>query len=246
MKTNKILLVLTLIVTTLFTSCEEQENVQYDVVNGQTFVQFSSTSAAIPVKENEASTANVNIEVTTVSDQDRTINVSIDESSTAAANAYQINSIVIPAGEFTATASITGVYENVPLSGSVDLVLNITGIEGQEATIGNGTLTVSLERFCPSDLEGEYYFSDGNGADVTVTRVSEGNYTVSRDNYFGAAYAFEINDRCNMISVTGSVIESSFGIPTSGEGTVLANGDISIKYTVDGYTDKRQMTLVKK
>lgn len=156
MKTNKILLVLTLIVTTLFTSCEEQENVQFDTVNGQTLAQFEGTSSKIPVKPNETSTSDVSILLSTSSTADRVITVSVDESSTAVAGQYLISDFIVPAGEFIGKGTITGVYDELPEIGPVDLVLKLNGIDGSEAVIANDTFTVSMERFCAFDITNFY------------------------------------------------------------------------------------------
>jgi hypothetical protein len=239
---NKFLLLFSLTITLLL-SCSEQENVIYDNVNGQTLVEFSTSSSTIPVKESEESFTSVTINVSTVSDTNRNIILEVKEASTASSDAYIISPAIILAGEYSTEVKFTGIYDNIPLSGSVDLILKLASIDGG-GTIGNDTFTINLERFCPSDLAGEYQYLDGSGKNVTITQISEGNYSISAGNYFTADYSLDINDRCSMITITGGEI-TNFGIAVSGSGEILPNGNISILYTVDGYFTDRQMTLNK-
>jgi hypothetical protein len=62
---------------------------------------------------------------------------------------------------------------------------------------------------------------------------------------FTPNYFFLIKDQCNFISITGGQLQSSFGIPVSGTGTVLSNGNIELIYTVDGYFSEQSMILQK-
>lgn len=155
-----------------FTSCEDYENIVFDPETGQTLIRFVGDRGVIPVNSTGVSATNVSIEVTTVSDVDRTINVVVDGSSTATADQYSVTDFIIPAGEYTATGTVTGVYSTLPATGFVELVLKIDGISSGASVSENDLFTLTLERFCPlvlSDFYGTYTQLGGfNGADPSA------------------------------------------------------------------------------
>lgn len=161
-------------------SCEENENPIFDNVNGQTMLRFVTTSSTLPVEPTGVTSQELTVHVTTVSDTDRTVTLEVDASSTATSNQYSINDIVIPAGEYVGTGSIVGNYANLPTSGAVTLVVNMTGISGQTTHQEDATYTLTLERFCPlviADFYGTYTqyrsFNDPGNEQLT------GNLTAS-------------------------------------------------------------------
>ena len=157
---KKHLLYAFLVATSLvFYSCEEQENITFDNVNGQTMVQFTGNAVTLPVEPTGVSSTDITVTVTTVSNQDRTLSLEIDASSTATANQYSLTDIIIPAGEYSGTGQLTGNYANIPATGQVSVVINLTGIQGATTTQSNAVYTVLLERFCPlviTDFYGTY------------------------------------------------------------------------------------------
>jgi len=197
MKTSKILIAISLVFTSLFMSCGDAENVTFDPTTGQTLARFSGNSATIPVNNTGVSSTDITVEVTTSSTSDRTIAVEIDESSTADISQYTITDFTIPAGEYTATATVVGLYDGLPESGAVNLVLNLSSIAGSsDAVIENGVYTVTLERFCPLVIEDFYgiysamqsttdFASVTPGPEVTITAGSEPN-TLLLTNLYGA------------------------------------------------------------
>ena len=143
------------VITLIFSNCEEQENIQFDSINGQTLVKFTSSAATLAVQPTGISTQEILVEVSTLSDTDRTITLEVDEASTTAtSNQYVITDIVIPAGAYSGSGSITGIYDNIPNSGSVTLAVEITGISNTDnPAIDNPIFTLTLERFCPLDVQ---------------------------------------------------------------------------------------------
>jgi hypothetical protein len=71
-------------------------------------------------------------------DQDITVNLTVDGSSTATADMYVLgsNSLVIPAGEVTASTTFTTVSENMPIGDVVKLIINM---DSGENTATSGT-----------------------------------------------------------------------------------------------------------
>ncbi|MFD2566324.1 hypothetical protein [Pseudotenacibaculum haliotis] len=169
----------------LFTSCEENENPIFDNVNGQTLAQLSASAGALATPA-EGASMTVNVLVTTVSNTDRAISFVTSEDNTATAGQYQLSGLVIPAGEYVGTVTITSVFAGLPDQGSVYLDLNLTGIEGSDAYVENGNIRVEMFKKCdiPAgnyviDMQDSY--GDGwNGASITVTIDGVAtDYTVS-------------------------------------------------------------------
>ena len=185
-----------------FTSCEEDLKV-YDVENGQTLAQFSQVSGVIPTPVDGA-TLEVTVGVTTKSDTDRTVSVGVDASSTAQPDQYSLNSLTIPAGSYDATLVITSIFEALPETGSVNLVLNLNDISGtSDVLFANSTLTVNLFRECSEEptpgvwtINMQDSFGDGwqtddgnGGTGLTVTLSTGEVFEVGLCNpYVASAY----------------------------------------------------------
>lgn len=192
-------------------SCEENENPVFDNVNGQTMLRFVTSSATLPVEPTGVTSQDIEVHVTTVSDSDRTVTLEVDASSTATTDQYTINDIVIPAGQYSGTGSIIGNYANLPSSGSVALVVKMTGVSGGTSTQENATYTLTLERFCPlviADFYGTYNQarSFNNFGNETAT----GDATISAG---PAAGTLLINNL--YASGRQAVIELDYSNPTS-------------------------------
>lgn len=98
----------------------------------------------------------------------------------------------------------------------------------------------------PSQIAGDYIYSDGNQKAVTITAGSGvNNFVISGDNAFTTNYAIRVNDQCGAITVTGGDIQDNFNLAVSGSGTVMDNGDIVLSYTAQGQFADRTMTLVR-
>ncbi|MDO6491963.1 MULTISPECIES: hypothetical protein [unclassified Cellulophaga] len=149
----------------------------------------------------------------------------------------------IPAGEKIATASIQVISENLDSADPKTLVLEI--VSSSQTVSDKNETAIVLQAICPSELEGAYTYSDGNGRSVTVDVTGAGTYSVSADNAFTGEYPLYISDVCGDITITGGYLQDNFGIAVSGSGSVdEATGVITLVYTADGYFDNRTMTLV--
>jgi len=130
-------------------SCGEEEVVIYDVNNGQTLAQLTVTSASLGTPAEGASLV-LEVQVTTKTGSDRAVSLVADASSTATPDQYSIDGLVIPAGEYTATVTISSNFEALPDEGSTTLVLNLTDVAGSNNIVfSNATLNLSLFRECP-------------------------------------------------------------------------------------------------
>ena len=238
MKKIKLLSLFLFTTVLLFINCSEQENKTYDSVNGQTLLNFKGTSAVIPVDVSAVSSITLTVEVSSVSNTDRKLSISIDNSSTASADQYVLSDVIVPAGQYIGTGTVTGVYAKLPALGAVKLVLKLTGIENSEAKVDINTYTVSMERFCDLDLSsflGTYSAigSFNGGAfgpipDVTVTAGPEAG-TFKLTNLYGAGRSsmieLDFSDTKNPLVVHRSVKFLTLFSVTSGYNT----------YTDDSY-----------
>ncbi|MCW4467386.1 hypothetical protein OGH69_00245 [Flavobacterium sp. MFBS3-15] len=156
----------------MLTSCEE-ETVTFDGRNGQSIAAFRQDAQELAVNSEGESSVTVLVDVTTVSNQDRAVVVSIDpDRSTAEAADYVIDpaSLIVPAGAYNAEIKILGNFDELPDSGSVDLVLLLDSVEGATLDTRQET-SVSIFKVCPitESLAGthtyvQYDISVGNGS----------------------------------------------------------------------------------
>lgn len=114
--------------------------------------QFSTTELVLATPE-EGIMREVEVIVSSTSSQDRNLNVEIDPSSTATADQFSVSDLVIPADSYTGTFTISGNFDALPEGGSSSLILNLTGMEGEDIIIENGTLEVELFRRCSITLD---------------------------------------------------------------------------------------------
>lgn len=129
-------------------SCEENEIPILDV-DGQVLAQFGSSSIVLPTPE-EGTSEEIEVIVTNTSSSERTIEVTVDTSSTATEDQYTISNLVIPANSYTGTFTISSNYDALPETGSTELVLNLVGIGNEgDVAVSNGTLEVEMFRKCP-------------------------------------------------------------------------------------------------
>tara|TARA_B100000767_G_C19622619_1_gene474747 strand:+ start:176 stop:892 length:717 start_codon:yes stop_codon:yes gene_type:complete len=235
MKKN-ILLILISFSFIAFTGCKE--NLDPEISNVD-FITFQSDQVELKVDKGSTNSASYEIYSSNMAAASRTYNVVVSEGTTADPASYTIPaSITIPANSNTATLEVA--VEDINIISSKILVLSLEQTSG--LIIGNDNeFTINLLRICVSSIAGNYTYD--NGKPATVTETSSGNYEVSGDNYFGSDYPFNINDACDVISVTGGFLPDAYGIGISGAGMVQSDGSLEITYTVDAYFEERKMIL---
>ena len=146
-------------------------------------------------------------------DQDLTVNLSIDPSSTATSDMYQLGSttLVIPAGEVTASTTFTTVSENMPVGDVVTLTLNA------DAASVSTQITFSLLRPVPCAWV-------------------PGIYTVKMVDTYGDGWQTETTDGGRGIQVTvDGVLTAEVGMCTNYEPSpfVCVEGPESATATVE-------------
>lgn len=88
----------------LLVSCEEDLLV-FDNINGQTAVSFGTTTYNLSVPE-EGAVVEIPVNVTTLSESDRSFNVTVDESSIGSASNYSIGQLTVPANSYNAILDV--------------------------------------------------------------------------------------------------------------------------------------------
>lgn len=218
--------------TAVFLSgCKQNENVQFDTVNGQTIASFQGTNASLPVDINTgAGSVDIQLNVTTSSTTDRSINISVVDAGTTADPAmYSFNSTVtIPAGSYNGTLSINGTSTGLNAGDAKALVLAVSSIDN--GTVSTSEHTVNLFLVCPVPeglYTGSYLIeqispyidgptlSDGTIVDVTAvdndTRIFQSqNYP----NYCAAFRDFTFNLVCGQVTIDTQDTGCSCGNPS--------------------------------
>ena len=141
-------------------SCEEDPIPQIDPNSADTaslsgFGGSSTPRIAFNPAQEEVSTFTVG--VTTLSNSDRAISISVDETTSLDPAFYSISTLnpVIPAGSFVGSFTITTIPGAVLPAGSDQIVLNLDSVEGATpGTESTTQLAIGLEIACPSvDIE---------------------------------------------------------------------------------------------
>lgn len=179
---NKYLKLLSLMVAVILvtSSCDKKDElIVFDNINGQTMIQFSSSTLTLATPA-EGYSAEVNVLVTTVSDVDREITIEVvpqidPDKVSATPDQYTISNLVIPAGSYSGTVTITSNYDNLPENGSTFLTIKLTGLANSSAYVDKGTINAEFYRKCPIKA-GDYRFhlidvyGDGwQGSHLTIT-----------------------------------------------------------------------------
>lgn len=214
----------------LLVSCQRTEGVVYDVENGVALAAFNRSSQLYPVDDSGANFTEVVVGVTTVSDVDRSIEISVDANSPAGPDVVIIDpsSLVIPAGEFVARVRVQGNYDELPPLGQTEVILNLEGVEGailDSDASGRLSHRITMFRFCPfgagQDFLGSYELTVTQSGllgidtfDAGVVELTQGETIADREfsallyPAFGGfgPYNFSFSLICGEVVVSNSVV----------------------------------------
>jgi len=160
-----------------FVSCEE-ENIVFDKENGQTGVSFATTAYNVSVPT-EGLTLEVPVNVTTVSNADRTFDISVDEATVGDAANYALGSVAIPAGEYTGLLNVSLNFDPLTDGTVYSLIVNLDAPEGGVAF----DETLEIE-----------YFKEIVCNDIVVTIVTD---------TWGSETTWEITDASDAVVASG-------------------------------------------
>jgi len=210
----------------LIAACEE-DKIIYKGEGSQVLAAFKTTAGTLPVLEGTVSSATIGIDVSSATTADRSIVLSVDPSSSAIVSQYQINAatLIIPAGSYNGSITITGNFSALNLGETVILVLNLDSVGDATLDTNKKKFELSIFKSCISELAGTYASVTTNMGEpgggrvagpqagtVTFTKISAGLYSIS-DAAFGgttglygpgnSATGVTLQDICNQISYTG-------------------------------------------
>lgn len=143
-------------ITVFFISCEE-DPILYTGSAPSAF-SFAKSAETVGVCD---PTVPVTVEVTEVTDQDRTLNLTVNSESTAASGEYVIpSSVTIPAGEHLASFDVTIDFAEVPEGASRELILDLNIPEGSTIN-ARGSLNVAFSSACTlNEVEFSFVLDD--------------------------------------------------------------------------------------
>ncbi|AZQ45013.1 hypothetical protein [Nonlabens ponticola] len=172
---KKYLILGALAITSLIGCDKDDELRVFDAEGGQTLIGFVNESEDLRIVENGTGTLRIPVNVSTVSDQDRTFNISLNDDSDALEDSYDLpDTFTVPAGEYTGFIEINGVDEDVevdPRGIIIDLVGNGDDVIVED---DNSQVVVRVFQVCPVPedyLVGSYSFENG----ITVTGPTFGD-----------------------------------------------------------------------
>jgi len=180
---KKIFLFLTMTVL-VFTACSDPKPEVYNPADGQIAYFTGGTTKDYYVQDIPNSETTIQVGVTVSSSVDRTIAVSVDDSSTAIPEQYTIDNatLFIPANKYVGYLKIKlGAYDLYSPTESAKLVLNLDQVSGAKVADFDNKYTLNLFQFTPfvrDDMLGTYsvveYNADGTEADRYDSEVTAG------------------------------------------------------------------------
>jgi hypothetical protein len=226
--------------------CGDYEEVVFDVNNGQTALGFETQLVGVSVPETGV-TVSVGVEVTTVSSESRTFNVSVNaEDTTADSEDYSIAPIVVPAGEYIGTLTVDINWDTLEDFVTNILVLDLVTTEGQSIA-RNGSVSISFIRefVCP-DLILNITFDQYAGETSWEITDASGAVVALGDGYGGESSYTE--DLCLIDGDYTFTIFDSFGdgiccVYGSGSYEILLDGVVLFTGGEFGASDSQNFTV---
>ncbi len=243
-------------------SCGEHEDVIYDPNTSTTFAFFSTTSTTMEVYLGDAPLSEqITVGVSTLSSQDRTVTLSVDEDlSTATVGSYDVDlEVTIPANEYFGTSNVTAITDELTLCTTASVLLKIDSVSdgGVVSTSAHSVGMTKNENPLPDDFAvGEYTLTFNGGGiaaagnapvwgDGTVVEIAQGSsnseriFTVLCYPSFGFGqpetdYSFELV--CGIASLNGEINNTSTGVACSAAGGISLQS-VSSTGTFDAQDD---------
>jgi hypothetical protein len=153
-------------------SCEP-EYPMYDNVGGQALVKFEASTVDLPIPRTGTETISIPISVSTISNTDRTVTVSLvpEETTLDAANFSFTGVVTIPANSYTGMLEVTGKNANLVIGEVETITFKIDGLSAGDFSASDATVTVRGFLSCaydPTEFVGTYS-ANGGAYEVVVT-----------------------------------------------------------------------------
>ncbi|BAO54253.1 hypothetical protein [Nonlabens marinus] len=172
-------------------SCDKDDELRvFDNEGGQTALSFQTTSYNVSVPTEDLN-LQIPVSVTTVSNQERTFTVAVDEATNA--SEFTAGNVVIPAGQYEGNLTInfdfsaitgadgetkTAVFSLVPPAGGSTYQDVVEVVYFREIVCNDPVLSVTTDFFAS-----ETGFFIENSAGVTVFNIPQGSFPNGRANY---------------------------------------------------------------
>ena len=178
---KKILYTIIVALSLGFASCTDEGGIDCNTYDGKglEFLHFATSGSFLIEKDTEA--IEVKVGITSASDQDRTFNISIDESSTAVEGRdFKLASrtVTIPAGQYIGTILIEPLYETMNQDETTTVVLELD-TELISPAYGK---TTQLNFTYAFTVDMDYLCGIWSGTDYNIDGSTEGpwNITISK------------------------------------------------------------------
>ncbi len=158
----------------VFTACEEENE---NIYRGESAVSFGTTSFDVTVPE-EGLVVEVPVNVTTVSTSERTLDITVDDSSVGSSADYTIGAATIPAGSYNGTVPVTFNFDPLVEGEANTLVLNLAS-SGSAVFSGTASINYLKEIVCN---------------DYVVTIITD---------VFGSETTWQITDASGAVAASG-------------------------------------------
>jgi hypothetical protein len=150
---KKYLIIPTLLLLTFIVSCNQNELLSFDNQSTEnTSIFYQEVKQNFPVDKNLSSIYEVKVYVTTLSDVDRTYNITVDPISTAVSEHYSLptSSVTIPANSYEGIYIVNGTDDEDLDTGGEILILHLDS--GSDNILdGKDTLQLTLYEACPEN-----------------------------------------------------------------------------------------------
>lgn len=186
---------------------------------------FNTTATNLAVSNSEVSFSEIEVFVTTKSSVDRSISFEIDPSSTATTNQYTIDAstLFIPANEFVGKVKVVANYDNIPDDVTETLVLNLQ-VDGL-IVAGKESHTISMFRFCPTNLAGDYSVTTTYGFHDFLSSYPSNTQTVQIYAASGVNF-YKVDDFSGGLYAAGGPYDVNYG---TGVPSQASNRDLTFE-----------------
>ena len=194
-----------------FASCTDEGGIDCNTYGGKglEFLHFATSGSFLIEKDSEA--IEVEVGITSVSDQDRTFNISIDEASTAVEGKdFKLASktVTIPAGKYIGTILIEPLYETMNQDETTTVVLALD-TELISPAYGNTTqlnftyaFTVDMDYLCGTWSATDYTTSGETEGPWTITISKKSDNEIYIENFWGGEETIIANVNFDDMTIT--------------------------------------------
>lgn len=154
-KIFNILSITAIFLTSLLSSCSEDESRNY--YSGESFIMFEDSAYMMPVTEVDE-VFEVAVGMTKAMDHDRYVAVAVDPQKSNAIEGYhytiESNNVLIPAGQLSGKVRVHGIYKNInSVDDSLAITLKILADKSDLSDMYGNTTNVRLRKIRPFNID---------------------------------------------------------------------------------------------